>query len=376
MKNVPKLRFKRFSDEWQEQKLDKNIEYVSSGRTKGKSENGKYKVFGSTGIIGYTEKPDYNGEHILIARVGANAGYINKINEECGISDNTLVLKCLCNLNTNFLAYKLHEFNLSRLIFGSGQPLITGSQIKELKFKLPSIKEQEKIANFLINVDKLIEKQGEKVNNLEQYKKGMMQKIFSQEIRFKKDDGGNYLAWNKKKASELFKNISDKNHNGELDVLSVTQDRGVMLRSNLDIDIKFDLESVKNYKRVKPGDFIISLRSFQGGFELTDIEGLISPAYTVFNFKDSSNFNAKYFGYIFKSENFIRKLTGLIYGVRDGKAISFTDFSTMKFEYPCLEEQIRITDFLSKIDSIVEKEKVKLEDLRMWKRGLLQRMFV
>ena len=204
----------------------------------------------------------------------------------------------------------------------------------------------------------------------------MMQKIFSQEIRFKKDDGGEYPEWEKKKASELFKNISDKNHNGELDVLSVTQDRGVMLRSDLDIDIKFDLDSVKNYKRVKPGEFIISLRSFQGGFELSEIEGLISPAYTVFNFIDISKSNAKYFGYIFKSENFIRKLAGLIYGVRDGKAISFTDFSTMKFEYPCIEEQTKIANFLSKIDSIVEKEKEKLEELRVWKKGLLQQMFV
>ena len=168
MKNVPNLRFSGFSDEWEEAKLEKNIEYVSSGKTKVKSEKGKYKVFGSTGIIGYTDVPDYEGEHILIARVGANAGYINKINEECGISDNTLVLKCNNNLNNDFLAYKLDEYKLSRLIFGSGQPLITGGQIKDLKFKLPIIIEQEKIANFLTKVDKLIEKQDEKVNNLEQ----------------------------------------------------------------------------------------------------------------------------------------------------------------------------------------------------------------
>lgn len=137
--------------------------------------------------------------------------------------------------------------------------------------------------------------------------------------------------WIKYKADDLFINISDKKHNGELNVLSVTQDKGVLLREELEIDIKFDIESVKNYKRVKAGDFIISLRSFQGGFEISNQEGLISPAYTVFNFKDSEKFNSKYFSYIFKSSRFIKKLAGLIYGVRDGKAISFTDFKTMTF---------------------------------------------
>ena len=181
--------------------------------------------------------------------------------------------------------------------------------------------------------------------------------------------------WIKYKAENLFKNISDKNHNGELNVLSVTQDKGVVLRSELDIDIKFDINSLKSYKKVKDGDFIISLRSFQGGIETSNQVGLISPAYTVFNFNEKNKFNTKFMGYIFKSENFIRKMSGLIYGIRDGKAISFKDFSTMNFKIPSLQEQERIANFLTKVDKIIEKQEEKVKNLENYKKGIMQRIF-
>ena len=181
--------------------------------------------------------------------------------------------------------------------------------------------------------------------------------------------------WIKYKAENLFENISDKNHNGELNVLSVTQDKGVMLRSELDIDIKFDTNSLKSYKKVKDGDFIISLRSFQGGIETSNQVGLISPAYTVFNFNEKNKFNTKFMGYIFKSENFIRKMSGLIYGIRDGKAISFKDFSTMNFKIPSLQEQERIANFLTKVDKIIEKQDEKVKNLEKYKKGMMQKIF-
>lgn len=181
--------------------------------------------------------------------------------------------------------------------------------------------------------------------------------------------------WKVYKAEELFINISDKKHNGELDVLSVTQDRGVLLRKDLEIEIKFDTESIKNYKRVKPSDFIISLRSFQGGFEMSNKEGLISPAYTVFNFKEKEKFRSRYFSYIFKSSFFIKKLAGLIYGIRDGKAISFTDFKTMKFSVPSIEEQERIANFFTILDSLIEEQEGKVRDLKIYKKGMMQKIF-
>lgn len=164
--------------EWEEKKLGEVVEYISSGKTKDKKEEGKYKVYGSTGVIGITNKADYQGEHILIARVGANAGFVNIVDEECGVSDNTLVIKLKDNMKTKFLYYLLKNYDLSRLIFGSGQPLITGGQLKNINFPFLIKKEQQKIANFLSTIDKKLEKEEEKLEALKTWKKGLLQQMF------------------------------------------------------------------------------------------------------------------------------------------------------------------------------------------------------
>lgn len=399
--NVPKLRFKGFNDEWKEKELGdfstkitmKNKGFNVTNIISNSAKNGliSQRDFFDKDIANKNNIDGYYiiepGDFVYNPRKSNEAPYgpINMFKQkEAGVvSPLYFCFRVNDSVSNLYLEKYFKSDKWYRYIhMNSDQGArhdrvsIKDSEVMKISIKIPILEEQEKIADFFTKLDKIIEKQEEKVRNLENYKKGMMQKIFSKEIRFKDENGEEYHEWEEKKASELFKNISDKNHNCELKVLSVTQERGVMLREDLDIDIKFDLDSVKNYKRVQPGDFIISLRSFQGGFELTHIEGLISPAYTVFNFIDRAKFNAKYFGYIFKSETFIRKLSGLIYGVRDGKAISFSDFSSMKFKYPCLKEQTKIADFLHNIDVILEKEKEKLEELRLWKKGLLQQMFV
>lgn len=383
MKNVPKLRFNGFSDEWEEKKLGDCIKYVSSGKTKVKADNGNYKVFGSTGVIGYTNEADYNGEHILIARVGANAGYINKINEVCGISDNTLVLKCDDNLNYEFLSYKLDEFNLSRLIFGSGQPLITGGQIKDLKFKLPKIKEQEKIANFLTKIDKLIEKQDEKISNLEQYKKGMMQKIFSQEIRFKKDDEGEYPEWKKKHLGDIVERVVRKNKgNITKRPLTISAQYGLVDQEEFFNKVVAS-SNLEGYYLLNKGEFAYN-KSYSNGYPFGAIKrldryenGAVSTLYICFIPKE--HINSDYLVQYFESGMWHKEVSMVaVEGARNHGLlnISVSDFFETIHKVPCLDEQIKIAKFLSKIDSIVEKEKEKLEELRVWKKGLLQGMFI
>src|SRR5699024_9207067 len=113
------------------------------------------------------------------------------------------------------------------------------------------------------------------------------------------------LSWELVQTAELFESSSLKN-NEHLEVLSVTQDEGVVMRKNLDINIKYDKKSLKNYKKVVPGNFIISLRSFQGGLEVSKYEGIVSPAYTVL--KNKINIDENYFKYFFKSFWFIEQL--------------------------------------------------------------------
>lgn len=143
-------------------------------------DNGMFPLYGSTGIIGKCAEYSHSGMYILIARVGANAGKISLINDQFGVSDNTLVLDCNQNQNLviNYLFHYLFYNNLNRLVFGSGQPLITGGQLKTLILDLPSFPEQQKIANFLSSIDIKIENTNQQITKAKNFKKGLLQQMF------------------------------------------------------------------------------------------------------------------------------------------------------------------------------------------------------
>ena len=180
-------------------------------------------------------------------------------------------------------------------------------------------------------------------------------------------------GWEVIKAKEVFSNISNKKHNGDLEVLSSTQDKGIIPRSMLDIDIKYDKESTSNYKKVEKGNFVISLRSFQGGIEYSGYEGLISPAYTVLGSKVEI-FDDYYKSYL-KSPDYIQRLNTAVYGIRDGKNISYDDFSLIYIPYPPLPEQQKIAEILSTQDKLIELQEKKIEQLKELKKAYLQKMF-
>lgn len=128
---------------------------VASGKNKEKKQEGAYPVYGSTGIIAYCDKFEYNKKQILIARVGANAGYVHIANGEYDVSDNTLILDVKDSVIFEYIYYLLVNMNLNRFAKGGGQPLVTAGQIKEIKIPVPPIKEQERIVSILDRFDKL-----------------------------------------------------------------------------------------------------------------------------------------------------------------------------------------------------------------------------
>ena len=201
-KVVPMLRFGSFNDDWNKEVLGNLANSISSGKSKCE-ESGSFDVYGSTGKIGVCSNYSHQGRYILAARVGANAGFLNYVQGSFGVSDNTLVLDLKDTSSIRFIFYYLLSFNLNRLVFGSGQPLITGGQLKKMKFYLPSLPEQQKIASFLCSVDKKIQLLEKKKEQLELYKKGVMQKIFSREIRFKDDNGNSYPDWEEKNLGDI-----------------------------------------------------------------------------------------------------------------------------------------------------------------------------
>jgi type I restriction enzyme S subunit len=192
-------------------------------------------------------------------------------------------------------------------------------------------------------------------------------RLLTGKVRLK---GFEKVKWVEKKADVLFRNNTDKSHNGELEILSASQERGIVPRSSNNIDIKYDVNSLGSYKKVEVGDYVISLRSFQGGIEYSEYEGIVSPAYTIL--KEIIPVSKIFYKVYFKTETFINRLNTIIYGIRDGKQIGFKDFATLKLPYPSIEEQTAIANILQCADEEIQLLKKKLQQLKDQKKGLMQ----
>ena len=178
-KTTPILRFPEFQNEreWKKTILESLCNSIASGKNKN-NPDGNYNLYGSTGIIGKTDTGDYNGTYILVARVGTHAGFLTKVDGKFGVTDNTLVINLKLKGNIDFVYYLLYNKGLNNLVFGSGQPLITGSLLKNLEIAIPSSIEQQKIADCLSSVDELISTETAKLDQLKVHKKGLMQQLF------------------------------------------------------------------------------------------------------------------------------------------------------------------------------------------------------
>ncbi len=152
---------------------------ISSGRTTVNEPNGRYPLFGSTGIVGMTNTIEHDGDIVMVARVGANAGKVNFFSGRCGVTDNTLVIRVKENtIHPKFLAYFLENFDLHKLIFGSGQPLVTGGQLKKIQSPVIAYKAQLLITRSLESLDRIIGTQDTYMEKLIQLKSGLMQRLF------------------------------------------------------------------------------------------------------------------------------------------------------------------------------------------------------
>ena len=180
--------------------------------------------------------------------------------------------------------------------------------------------------------------------------------------------------WKSEKAVEIFISVSDKNH-AHLPVLSASQEKGMVLRDEIGIDIKFDENTLCTYKRIIPGQFAIHLRSFQGGFAHSILEGITSPAYTILDFKSQDQHDSDFWKEIFVSRNFIKRLESITYGIRDGRSIGFSEFATLTVSFPELEEQTAIGTFFRKLDEQIVTYQAKLDKLKQLKQTFLKKMF-
>lgn len=165
---------------WHSVSVDRLTTTVASGKSRSDTTGGDWPVFGSTGVIGSSPQPEYEGQAILVARVGANAGSLQVASGRYGVTDNTIIIRVNASASWRFVWRQLQAANLNSMVFGSGQPLITGSQIKALELALPvDHRDQERIADVLDDADTLIDSLEQLLTKQRQIKQGAMQELLT-----------------------------------------------------------------------------------------------------------------------------------------------------------------------------------------------------
>jgi type I restriction enzyme, S subunit len=180
-------------------------------------------------------------------------------------------------------------------------------------------------------------------------------------------------GWKEEAGDALFDQINDRNSVSGLPVLARTQEHGAIPRRMIDYHVSVTEKSVESYKVVREGDFIISLRSFQGGIEYSRYHGICSPAYVVLRRRGKGS--NEYFRHYLKTERFISILTKNLEGLRDGKMISYAQFSELLVPVPTPAEQQKIAECLSSVDELMAAQARKVDALKTHKKGLMQQLF-
>ena len=242
-------------------------------------------------------------------------------------------------------------------------------QIGTIKVQIPSVSEQDKVSELFSVLDERIATQAQLVESLKKYKRGVVDGIFSRKLNFSYPQ-----AWAELEISELFMPISDKGYSDKI-VLTIVQGEGTMPRDSVDRRIAYDKSTISSYKRVLPNDFILHLRSFEGGLEIVNEEGVVSPAYTILRARNE--IIPLFFYTFFRSYWFINsKLRISVEGIRDGKSINMNTFWHIKVPVPSIEEQRHISALISSIDNRIKIAEFEYKRLLQIRVGLMQQLFI
>ena len=370
--NSPSIRFPEFTGEWEKCKIEDITDAVSSGKSKNHFSNGEYNLYGSTGIIGRTDKALYDGKLVLVARVGANAGFLQIINEPCGITDNTLILKPK-GIDAFYLYYFLQHFNLNRLIFGSGQPLITGGMLKKVKVSLGTISEQSKIVKFLSLLDERIATQVRLIDRLQSLIKGIMVKLQQQ--------GLSKGTWKRVPLSSILKERTELNE-GLLPVYSVSVSQGVVNQMEY-LGRSFAAKDTSKYHVAHFGDLIYT-KSPTGSFPYGIVKQnsnrykvAVSPLYGVYT--PANYFTGVFLQEYFKSEvNTFNYLHSLIQkGAKNTINITNQRFLDNYILIPTDSNDLQqISNLLLRLNAKKDLMQNMLQQYQEQKQYLLRQMFI
>ena len=386
---VPQIRFAGFTDPWEQRKLGEVAHFIN-GRAYSQNEllsSGKYPVlrvgnFYTNDSWYYSnlelEDKNYAYEGDLLytwsATFGPHIWHGNKVIYHYHIWKVQLEAAF-----EKLFAFQLLERDKERILSdknGSTMVHITKIGIENTSVLMPcSVIEQRQIGAFFDRLDSLITLHQRKYDKLCVLKKSMLDKMFPKggslypEIRF----AGFTDPWEQRKLGELFEEHSEKDRD-DLPALTIIQGGGTVHRDESNRNLQFDRNSLSNYKVVDTGDFIVHLRSFEGGLEKATCCGLVSPAYHIFRGK---NVDSDFYYLYFRSKRFIdADLKPHVYGIRDGRSIDIEGMKTIFIPWTNLAEQRRIGAFFDHLDSLITLHQRKLELLRNIKKSMLDKMFV
>lgn len=389
VKKSPNLRFPEFSEEWKEKKLRQILSLVvdNRGKTPPTEKTGialievnafSEKHIDYSAINKYVSQDVYdkwfrkylNDADILFCTVGATAKVaLYSDHTKAVIAQNIVGLRFKVE-DQNFMYYLLsfgknnHKFK--RIEMGAVQPSVKVSQMVEIDFDLPSLQEQQKIASFLSSVDTWIQNLEKQKASLEAYKKGMMQKIFSQEMRFRDDDGSEYPEWENKKVEEIFRitrgNVLSKNK----------------IKSNYTSDFKYPVYSSQTQDNGLMGYYTDYL--YEDAITWTTDGANAGEV----NFRKGKFYCTNVCGVLLSKEGYANEVLAEILNLISRKYVSYVGnpklmnnvMATISVTIPSLKEQKKISSLLVSIDKLINIKAKQIHKAKNWKKGLLQQMLV
>ena len=377
----PQIRFKGFTDAWEQRKLINEVASIDTGKSKFViNGNGNYEILGSTSVIGYDNDYDYDGDFLLTARVGANAGDLYRYSGKVKISDNTVFIQ---GKQLDFIYYALLNFDIKRISFGTGQPLVKASELKVQKIYMPYKQERELIGKFLIYIDNLITLHQRKLDKLKNIKKSMLEKMFPKngsnvpEIRFT----GFTDAWEQRKLSSLVDEVTRNDSTSDAPIMMITANNGFIEQSER-YAFNNAGESLKKYILLKKGELAYNhgaskLRPYGSCFSLSSVENARIPfVYHCFSAKEQ---NSEFLSMQLNGKNIENQLRKIVSsGARmDGLLnISFEEYTSVILLLPKIKEQNKIANFFLGLDNLITLHQRKLEKLQNIKKACLEKMFV
>ena len=290
------------------------------------------------------------------------------------------------NTTSRYVCYLLKAYDACKVLHAMGRGLraiLSYSVLSKIPIYLPPLSEQRAIADWLdakcADIDAAIELQQRMIDKLKAYKTAVIHQAVTKGLDKNanlKDSGVQWIGevpehWEVCKIKQIFKERSEKGY-PELPVLSATQKYGVIPQSHYENSVVLVNKGLENLKLVRKGDFVISLRSFQGGIEYAHYDGIISAAYTILKLKGNC---ADYIRLVMKSERFIQLLQSCTVGIREGKNVNYNIVRDNYIFLPPLAEQRAIADWLdakcADIDATIALKEQKQEKLKVYKKTII-----